>query len=86
MLKYLATKLPLVLLVFSGNASLHGWFKTSGVTKEILGEFYDKAVSLGADSKMFSPCQFTRLPMGTHAATGKMQRVIYFNSSNAYYV
>jgi hypothetical protein len=86
-LSYLGSKLPLVMMVFSGNKSLHGWFKTSHVTDEnFVREFYQTAVSLGADSRMFSACQFTRLPMGTHPTTGRQQQVIHFNPENVYHV
>jgi hypothetical protein len=85
-LKYLATKLPLAMMVFSGNASLHGWFKTSYAAEEMVKKFYEEAVLLGADPKMFSACQFSRLPMGRHGATGRTQRVIYFNPANVYYL
>jgi hypothetical protein len=85
-LKHLATRLPLVMVVFSGNSSLHGWFKTSHVTEEAVEKFYQEAVSLGADPVLFSPCQFTRLPMGRHKTTGRTQRVIHFNPANVYYL
>lgn len=85
-LKYLATKLPLVMIVFSGGKSLHGWFKTSHVTESQVETFYKDAVMLGADPKMFSPCQFSRLPMGRHAGTHKTQRVICFNPNKVYYL
>lgn len=85
-LKYLGTKLRLVMMVFSGGKSLHGWFKTTHATEKILEGFYQEAVSLGADSKMFSPTQFSRLPMGWNARTHKTQRVIYFNPNEAYYL
>jgi hypothetical protein len=84
-LTYLASKLPLVMMVFSGNKSFHGWFKTSHVTEDEVLEFYQLAVRLGADSKLHSPCQFTRLPMGTHGTTGRQQQVLYFNPANVYY-
>src|SRR5262249_50215704 len=67
LLNYLASKLPLVMMVFSGNASIHGWFKTSHIAEEQVKEFYDIAISLGADPRMFSVCQFARLPIGKHA-------------------
>jgi hypothetical protein len=84
-LRYLATKLPLVIVVFSGNASLHGWFQTSHASDQMVEAFYREAVSLGADPMLFSPTQFTRLPMGRHGSTGRTQRVIHFNPANVYY-
>jgi hypothetical protein len=85
-LKYLALKLPLVMIVYSGSSSLHGWFKTTHATEEIVERFYQEAVSLGADPKMFSPSQFSRLPMGRHARTCRTQRVIFFNPNKTYYL
>lgn len=83
--RFLATKLPLVMLVLSGGKSLHGWYKTSHVSEAQVEEFYKMAVMLGADPKMFSVCQFSRLPMGRNARTGKTQRVIRFRPGRAYY-
>jgi hypothetical protein len=80
LLRFLATKLPLVMMVFSGGQSLHGWFKSADVAEhEVLG-FYELAVRLGADPKLYSPCQFARLPMGRNG----LQRVIHFNWDNCY--
>lgn len=84
-LKYLATRLPLMMIVYSGSTSLHGWFKTSHADEPFVEKFYKEAVMLGADPKMFSPCQFSRLPMGTNARTGRTQRVIFFNPRHVYY-
>lgn len=81
-LKCLATQLSLVMIVFSGSKSCHGWFNTLSVPEEKVLEFYKLAVSLGADPKMYSTCQFTRLPMGTNSSTGVTQQVLHFNLAN----
>jgi hypothetical protein len=80
LLKFLATKLPLVMMVFSGGQSLHGWFKTAHVMEHDVLAFYELAVRLGADPKLYSPCQLARVPMGRNG----LQQVIYFNSTNCY--
>jgi len=82
-LKHLATRLPLVMIVFSGKTSLHGWFLTSGLDSEAVRRFYAEAIELGADPKMFSPCQFSRLPGGTNGSTSHPQSVLYLNPTNA---
>lgn len=82
--KFLATRLPLVMMVHSGATSVHGWFKTSHVSEEQVTDFYHTAVSLGADPKMHSPCQFSRLPGGRHCS-GRKQTIIYLNPRHAYH-
>src|SRR5262249_14766804 len=77
-LKFLASSLPLVMMIFSGQQSLHGWFNTAHAAEQKVKEFYDVAVRLGADPRLFSPCQFARLPMGRNG----LQRVIHFNPKN----
>ena len=67
----------LVLAVFSGNASLHGWYTCVGASEHEVREFLTYACRLGADHALFSPCQFTRMPGGTHA-NGKPQEIVYF--------
>jgi hypothetical protein len=67
----LAFKWPLALLVFSGNKSNHGWYVTN--KRELLVE----AAELGADTHLWVPSQFTRMP-GGHHANGHRQSVLYF--------
>lgn len=78
LLRWLATKIPLVLIVFSGGKSLHGWFNVKGRTEADVLAFFHDAVSLGADPKMWSPVQFSRLPAGTNSRTKRHQSVIIF--------
>jgi hypothetical protein len=84
-LKYLAKLLPLVMIVYSGGKSLHGWFKSSHANEHQMQTFYKEAVMLGADPKMFSPTQFSRLPMGRNNRTSRTQRVIFFRPDRVYY-
>ncbi len=78
LLRWLARKMPLVLIVYSGGKSLHGWFNVRGRSEEDVLTFFQDAVSLGADPKMWSPVQFSRLPAGTNTKTGRHQSVIVF--------
>jgi hypothetical protein len=78
LLLYLATLAPLVLAVHSGNKSLHGWFYCAGQPEDKLLRFMRYAASLGADSRLWSRCQFCRMPDGTRE-NGKRQTVFYFN-------
>ena len=85
----------LALVVFSGNKSMHGWFFCGEQPEDKLRKFFDYAVSLGADPKTWSRCQFVRMPDGKRT-DGKIsnalslagidsvpsgrQVVLYFNS------
>jgi len=69
---------PLVLALVSGGKSLHGWFHCAGVPEDRLLRFMRYAVSLGADSRTWSRCQFVRMPDGLRD-NGHRQTVYYFN-------
>jgi len=77
-LKHLAKYAPLVMVVHSGNKSLHGWFYAAGQPDEKVEKFFCYAVSLGADPATWTRCQLVRMPDGQRAS-GSRQRVIYFN-------
>ena len=70
--------LPLAMVLFSGNKSLHGWFYVKGIDETNLKNFMLKAVSLGADPTTWTRSQFVRLPDGLRE-TGKKQTVYFFN-------
>ena len=78
LLIHLAKYAPLVLVVHSGNKSLHGWFYCAGEPDDKVEKFFRYAVSLGADPATWTPCQYVRMPDGTRD-NGKRQRVVYFN-------
>lgn len=82
LLRWLGKKMPLVLVVYSGGKSLHGWFNVRGRSDEQVLAFFQDAVTLGADPKMWSPVQFSRLPGGTNTKTKRHQSVIAFQPSN----
>lgn len=60
----------LTLVVFSGSKSLHSWFFCASQSEDSIRKFFDYAVSLGADPRMWTPSQFARLPDG-HRPDGK---------------
>ena len=64
LLWHLANYAPLALIVFSGSRSTHGWFFCRGQSEDKLERFFDYAVSLGADSALWSRCQLCRMPDG----------------------
>ena len=79
LLIHLAGYAPLVCAVHSGGKSLHGWFYVRGQTEEKVLKFFHYSVSLGADSRLWTPCQFCRMPDGTRD-NGKRQAVFFLSS------
>lgn len=75
---HLSTYTPLVMVVWSGGKSLHGWFRLYGEREDKAQRFIDYALSLGADSKMNKRSQFGRMPDGIRD-NGERQSVVYFN-------
>jgi hypothetical protein len=79
LLWHLGERRPLVMIVHSGNKSLHGWFDVRGIPESEMMEFFNYAERIGADHEMWSMCQFTRIPGGVNQKTGKDQKLMYFN-------
>ncbi len=75
---HLANYAPLVMVVYSGGKSLHGWFYAVGKPEEQVQRFFRYAVSLGADSATWTRSQFVRMPDATRG-NGKVQRVRFLN-------
>ena len=69
---------PLVMVVYSGNHSLHGWFRSSGDEHEDY-QFFKTCVILGADDALWKPEQPARTPNAIRGDTGKKQEVFWFN-------
>jgi hypothetical protein len=66
---------PLVLLVYSGNKSYHGWYLTP-----LSHEFKHLALLLGADKTVINrPEQWVRIPGGKNGTTRKSQEAWLFN-------
>lgn len=72
---------PLVMLVFSGHRSLHGWYPCVGVDEERVLALLRYACRLGADHCLSAASFFTRMPCGTHE-NGNRQTVHFFNPGN----
>lgn len=77
-LLHLAGVAPMACAVHSGGKSIHGWFYCAGQPEEKLLRFFRYAVSLGADSRLWTRSQFVRMPDGTRD-NGKRQTVYYLN-------
>jgi hypothetical protein len=77
-LLHLAERAALALVVDSGGKSLHGWFYCQGADEMKLRRFFSYAVTLGADSGLWTRSQFARMPDGTRN-NGKRQPILFFN-------
>jgi hypothetical protein len=82
MLRYLSKLRPLVLAVYSGGKSLHGWFRAPEAEEYQNAAFFGAAAALGADTRMWLKSQFTRVPGGTNRKTQKRQEILFFNPNN----
>jgi hypothetical protein len=78
----LATRWPLVLAVYSGSKSIHGWFRVFELSLTQRFAFMHRAVSLGADPATWCRSQFVRVPDGLRD-NGKRQTTYYLNRSEA---
>ena len=75
---HLAGLAPLVLVVMSGNKSLHGWFWVDGCNEGKLRRFMEYATAHGADPATWTRSQFVRMPDGARD-NGNRQAVLFFN-------
>ena len=73
MLKYCATFIDLVMVVDSGNKSLHGWFKNN---EKVDAETSFFLRCIGADAKTMRPSQPVRLP-GARRENGNIQSLLW---------
>ena len=72
--------LPLIMILHSGNRSLHGWFYAEGCPDERLYSFKSRAALLGADTSLYRPEQAARTPNQVRD-NGNPQSVWYFDDS-----
>lgn len=72
--------IPLVVIVFSGGKSFHGWFRIADLPFYRVKEFMKRAVLLGSDPAMERRNQFFRMPGGLRC-DGSRQCVLYFDAS-----
>ncbi len=80
---HLATLAPLVMVLDTGNKSLHAWFRCDGESEAVHEAFMTEAVSLGADKATWRTEQLVRVPGGTHDKTGNPHKVLIFRSEAA---
>ena len=78
LLIHLAGYAPMVCALHSGGKSLHGWLYVHGQPDAKVERFFRYAVSLGADSRLWTRCQFVRMPDGTRD-NGQQQTVFLLN-------
>lgn len=81
LLRYLSANcvpLKLVMVVFSGSKSAHGWFDCRGVPEDKVKNFFQYAVRCGADPRLWLRSQFCRMPGGTRD-DGKKQDILYLS-------
>ena len=78
LLLHLAGYAPMVCALYSGGKSMHGWFFVHGQPAEKVSKFFRYAVSLGADSRLWTRSQFCRMPDGLRD-NGKRQTVYFLS-------
>ncbi|BAQ84594.1 hypothetical protein [uncultured Mediterranean phage uvMED] len=74
----LAKDQELLVVVTSGNKSLHATFDVRNLTQESLQKFMDLVITLGGDRAVLRPSQMVRFPFGRNSKTGRKQKVIYY--------
>lgn len=77
-LQHLGCFAPLVMIVHSGNKSLHGWFLVHLQPETKVRSFFRYAVHLGADRQLWTRSQFVRMPDGIRD-NGSHQTIWYLN-------
>jgi hypothetical protein len=68
----------LVMAVFSGSKSLHGWFDVTNESDESVMKTFRYAAYLGADTATFCPVQLVRTPNAVRD-NGTLQRVEFLS-------
>ncbi|WPJ95242.1 hypothetical protein SH580_17610 [Coraliomargarita algicola] len=69
---------PLVLVVWSGSKSLHGWFDVRKLSEAEKCEFFAQACRYGADRTLWDQSKLVRMPGGTRQSNGQQQSILYF--------
>lgn len=77
LISHLARLAPLVMVLDTGNKSLHSWFRCNG-NPGAEERFMTHAARLGADKATWNRCQLVRMPGGIHAKTGRPHEVLVF--------
>ena len=71
-----------VLVLSSGNKSLHAWWRCDGLDEDKMRLFEDEAASVGADPAILGDArrnQLVRLPMGTRQNNQKIQQIYFWD-------
>jgi len=68
---------PLVMAVWSGGKSIHGWFDVSALRRSGKRRFFQFARRLGADNALWNTAALVRMPGGVRD-NGARQYVCYF--------
>ena len=74
----LSQELPLKMVCWSGNKSLHAFFDANLPNKNKIQDFHDLVITLGGDRAVLRAAQMVRCPWGTNTKTNKTQKVIFF--------
>ena len=69
---------PLVMVLHSGNKSLHAWWRVVH-DEDRTHRFMQRAVAMGADTATWARCQLVRIPEGYRPDTRRLQSVVYFD-------
>jgi len=78
-INHLRSFAPLVMVLWSGSKSLHAWWSCIGSTDAQQLNFFQYAVSMGADPATWTKSQFVRMPQGWRQDKGVRQQVHYFD-------
>jgi hypothetical protein len=80
LLAYISRRVKPVMVVDSGNVSVHAWFATNGISEQHLTYDIAQLVALGADpAPLRTRSQFVRTPNAIRPDTGRRQQVLAFN-------
>jgi len=71
------TAAPLVMAVWSGGKSIHGWFNVRSLSPYHKLTFFRHAAHLGADESLFDMSKLVRMPGGKRA-NGQHQCILYW--------
>jgi len=69
---------PLIMVVFSGSKSLHGWYDVSALSESDLEHFFRYAAYVGADPMTFGRAQLVRTPNGWRDGNEDCQQCVEF--------
>lgn len=74
--------MPLVLVVFSGGKSLHGWFNVAGLSAPEKLRQFRRGALLGADISLWDRSKLVRMPGGIRE-NGRRQEILYWEPEHA---